>query len=443
MNMKKIGSAIKAFLQKIGAFLKPVWDKIHPFIHKYWHRYQLTRWIIVVVLAVVFFSSAILTYQAKTANVKNLKAALSQPTLVYDKNNAKAGSLYSQKGTWTNLDNISPNVQNAVIATEDRNFYKEYGFSIKGIGRAFVMYGVNKLLGRDYISGGGSTLTQQLVKNAFLSQQQTFTRKAKELFLSIEVENVYSKKDILAMYLNNAYFGNGVWGVQDAAERYFGVSASELSVPQAATLAGMLTNPSGYNPIDHPKNAFSRRNVVLSLMAETGKISKADAKSYAQTAISTSDNYNSEDGYKYPYYFDAVIDEAISKYGLTESDIMNRGYKIYTYLDQDSQQGMQDTFDNSANFPVDATDGTKVQAASVAVNAKNGGVEAVVGGRGNHVFRGYNRATQIKRQPGSTLKPIAVYAPALASGYSYSSMLEDKLQTYGTNKYKPENYNNE
>lgn len=441
--MKKIGSAIKAFLQKIGAFLKPVWDKIHPFIHKYWHRYQLTRWIIVVALAVVFFSSAILTYQAKTANVKNLKAALSQPTLVYDKNNAKAGSLYSQKGTWKNLDNISPNVQNAVIATEDRNFYKEYGFSIKGIGRAFVMYGVNKLLGRDYISGGGSTLTQQLVKNAFLSQQQTFTRKAKELFLSIEVENVYSKKDILAMYLNNAYFGNGVWGVQDAAERYFGVSASELSVPQAATLAGMLTNPSGYNPIDHPKNAFSRRNVVLSLMAETGKISKADAKSYAQTAISTSDNYNSEDGYKYPYYFDAVIDEAISKYGLTEPDIMNRGYKIYTYLNQDSQQGMQDTFGNSANFPVDATDGTKVQAASVAVNAKNGGVEAVVGGRGNHVFRGYNRATQIKRQPGSTLKPIAVYAPALASGYSYSSMLEDKLQTYGTNKYKPENYNNE
>ena len=441
--MKKIGSAIKAFLQKIGAFLKPVWDKIHPFIHKYWHRYQLTRWIIVVVLAVVFFSSAILTYQAKTANVKNLKAALSQPTLVYDKNNAKAGSLYSQKGTWTNLDNISPNVQNAVIATEDRNFYKEYGFSIKGIGRAFVMYGVNKLLGRDYISGGGSTLTQQLVKNAFLSQQQTFTRKAKELFLSIEVENVYSKKDILAMYLNNAYFGNGVWGVQDAAERYFGVSASELSVPQAATLAGMLTNPSGYNPIDHPKNAFSRRNVVLSLMEETGNISKADANSYAQKDISTSDNYNSEDGYKYPYYFDAVIDEAISKYGLTESDIMNRGYKIYTYLDQDSQQGMQDTFDNSANFPVDATDGTKVQAASVAVNAKNGGVEAVVGGRGNHVFRGYNRATQIKRQPGSTLKPIAVYAPALASGYSYSSMLEDKLQTYGTNKYKPENYNNE
>jgi penicillin-binding protein 2A len=443
MKMKNIWNAIKAFFGKIGAFLKPMWDKVHPFIHKYWHRYQITRWIIVVVLSVVFVSSAVLTFQAKTADVKNLKAALSQPTLVYDKNNTKAGSLYSQKGTWADLDNISTNVQNAVIATEDRNFYKEYGFSIKGIARAFVMFGVNKLLGRDYISGGGSTLTQQLVKNAFLSQQQTFTRKAKELFLSIEVENVYTKKDILAMYLNNAYFGNGVWGVQDASERYFGVNASELTVPQAAILAGMLTNPSGYNPVDHPKNALLRRNVVLNLMAETGKISDADAKAYQKTAVTTNDNYNSEDSYKYPYYFDAVIDEAINKYGLTESDIMNRGYKIYTYLDQDSQQGMQDTFSNTANFPVDATDGTKVQAASVAVNAKTGGVEAVVGGRGSHVFRGYNRATQIKRQPGSTLKPIAVYAPALSSGYSYTSTLEDKLQSYGTNKYKPENYNNQ
>ncbi|MEO4706413.1 transglycosylase domain-containing protein [Pediococcus pentosaceus] len=191
---EKIGSAIKAFLQKIGAFLKPVWDKIHPFIHKYWHRYQLTRWIIVVVLAVVFFSSAILTYQAKTANVKNLKAALSQPTLVYDKNNAKAGSLYSQKGTWTNLDNISPNVQNAVIATEDRNFYKEYGFSIKGIGRAFVMYGVNKLLGRDYISGGGSTLTQQLVKMPFYHSNRPLLERLKSYFYQLKLKMFIQKK---------------------------------------------------------------------------------------------------------------------------------------------------------------------------------------------------------------------------------------------------------
>ncbi|MCG4778433.1 transglycosylase domain-containing protein, partial [Eggerthella lenta] len=116
------------------------------------------------------------------------------------------------------------------------------------------------------------TLTQQLVKNAFLSQEQTFSRKAKEIFIAIEVENQYSKKQILTMYLNNAYFGNGVWGVQDAAKRYFNEDASELTVPQAATLAGMLTSPGIYDPVKHPAATKSRRNVVLQLMVENKKL---------------------------------------------------------------------------------------------------------------------------------------------------------------------------
>ncbi|AEV95421.1 penicillin-binding, 1A family protein [Pediococcus claussenii ATCC BAA-344] len=431
------------FMAKIIAWLKPIFKVINRFIKKYWHRYQITRWIIVFFLGIFFAMSAYLTFEAKTANVGDLKAALSKSTVIYDDDNSKAGSLYSQKGTWVDLDKISPNVQNAVISTEDRNFYKEHGFSIKGIGRAAVLFAMNKLLGRDYISGGGSTLTQQLVKNAFLSQQQTFSRKARELFLSVEVENVYSKQDILAMYLNNAYFGNGVWGVQDAAKRYFGVSASELSVPQSAVIAGMLTNPSGFNPVDHPTNAKDRRNVVLGLMEENGKISASQEKTYQQEPVLTANTYHYEDTYKYPYYFDSVISEAINRYGLTEADIMNRGYKIYTYLDQSKQTGMEQTFDNAANFPSNATDGTMVQASSVAVDPKNGGVEAVVGGRGKHVFRGFNRATQIKRQPGSTLKPIAVYAPAIEDGYSYDSNLQDKLTSYGSNNYRPANYNDQ
>ena len=441
--MYQFWNAIKVILKKIGMIFKPIWNFIKAFMKKYGRRFQIIKWAIVITLSIILIGSAILTYQAKTADVKNLKAALSQPTMVYDNKNEQAGGLYSQKGTWVSLDNISPNVSNAVISTEDRHFYKEHGFSLVGIGRAFVLFIGNKLLGRDYISGGGSTLTQQLVKNAFLSQQQTFSRKAKELFISVEVENVYTKKDILEMYLNNAYFGNGVWGVEDAAKRYFGVHASQLSVPQAATLAGMLTNPSGFNPDDHPNNSIKRRNLVLQLMAENKKITAQQANDYAKVAMVTNNDYQEKNSYKYPYYFDAVIDEAINKYGLTESDIMNRGYKIYTYLDQDSQKGMQQTFDDPSNFPNNASDGTKVQAASIAVNAKNGGVQAVVGGRGEHVFRGYNRATQIKRQPGSTMKPIAVYAPALSNGYSIDSMLDDKLQTYGSNKYKPENYNNQ
>ncbi|MYV05233.1 PBP1A family penicillin-binding protein [Lactobacillus rossiae] len=425
-----------AFMQWLGRLWHAMWRHIRHF----WRRFQLTRWVIVAILSVIFVMSAYFTFEAKTAHVGNLKAALSQPTVIYDRKSQKAGELYSQKGTYVSLDKISPNIQNAVLSTEDRNFYHEHGYSIKGLARAFFLLARNKLLHRDYISGGGSTLTQQLVKNAYLSQEQTVTRKAREIFLSIEVENVYSKQDILAMYLNNAYFGHGVWGVEDASERYFGKHATQLTVPESAVLAGMLTSPSGYNPVDQPAASKARRNVVLGLMADNKKISSADAAAYQKTALVTTDNYAPDSSYRYPYFFDAVIDEAISKYGLTEADIMNHGYKIYTTLDQTQQTTMQNLFKNSANFPANASDGTMVQAASIAMDPDNGGVSAVMGGRGEHVFRGFNRATQSLRSPGSTIKPFAVYTPALQNGYYYDSELQDKKQSYGANHYSPSNY---
>lgn len=417
-----------------------MWHRLWKHIRQFWHRFQLTRWLIVLILSVVFVMSAYLTFEAKTAHVGNLKAALSQPTVIFDRKQQKAGELYSQKGTYVPLEKISPNIQNAVLSTEDRNFYHEHGYSVKGLARAFFLLARNKLLHRNMISGGGSTLTQQLVKNAYLSQEQTVTRKAREIFLSIEVENVYSKSDILAMYLNNAYFGHGVWGVEDASERYFGKHATQLTVPESAVLAGMLTSPSGYNPVDQPQAAKARRNVVIGLMADNKKLSEADASAYQKVPLTTTNNYAPDSSYKYPYFFDAVIDEAISKYGLTEADIMNHGYKIYTTLDQDQQETMQSLFKNPANFPANTADGTMVQAASIAMNPSDGGVTAVMGGRGEHVFRGFNRATQSKRSPGSTIKPFAVYTPALQNGYYYDSELQDKKQSYGSNNYTPGNY---
>lgn len=434
-------SRFKQWWHELKIWLSPLWQKFWALVKKFWHRFQLTRWIIVVGLSLFLVISIGLTIYAKTAHVSNLKNALEQPTMIYDKDGDSAGSLYSQKGTYVSLNKISPNIQNAVLSTEDRRFYQEHGFSVRGIARAFVLYAKNKVLHRNYISGGGSTLTQQLVKNAFLTQEQTFTRKAKEIFLSVEVENVYSKNDILTMYLNNAYFGNGIWGVQDASKRYFGKSAADLSVPDAAVLAGMLTSPSGYDPTTHPDQSKQRRNTVLQLMVENKKISQTEADSYKKTALTTKNAYEQTNTYKYPYYFDAVINEAINKYHLSESDIMNKGYKIYTKLDQNQQTDMQGTFKNDSNFPANASDGTMVQASSIAVNPNNGGVSAVVGGRGDHVFRGFNRATQMKRQPGSTIKPLAVYTPALEHGYYYDSMLQDKKQAYGSNHYTPKNYN--
>nr|WP_235807259.1 PBP1A family penicillin-binding protein [Liquorilactobacillus cacaonum] len=421
------------FLKKLGDWLK---TKIL--------RYQLVRWLIVLFLFLFLMMSIYLVFVAKTANVGNLKKELQQTTEIYDGSNNRAGYLYSQKGTWENMDNISTNITSAVLSTEDRNFYHEYGFSFKGIGRAAFLLLKNKLLGRDYISGGGSTLTQQLVKNAFLSQEQTFSRKAKEIFIAMQVENEYTKKEILEMYLNSAYFGNGVWGVQDASEKYFGVSAKDVTVAQAATLAGMLTNPTKYNPIDQLTYSINRRNVVLNLMVENNKLTTAQANQYKKSAMTLHDNYQYESGYKYPYYFDAVISEAINRYGLTETQIMNGGYKIYTSLNQTYQTKMQSSFSNSNLFPYNASDGTKAQGASIAINPKTGGVLALVGGReGTHVFRGYDRATQLIRSPGSTIKPIAVYTPALEAGYHYDSILKDKLQSYGTNNYTPHNVGNE
>lgn len=427
--LKKITESFKRYLSLFGSWLK---EKCH--------RYQLIRWFIVACLSIFLAISIYLIYVAKTANVKGLENALERPTTIYDKDGDRAGYLYSQKGTWVSLDKISPNVADAVLSTEDRNFYHEYGFSIKGMVRALLLNLKNRIMGSSDIAGGGSTLTQQLVKNAFLSQEQTISRKAKEIFIAMQVENTYSKKQILAMYLNNAYFGNGVWGIEDASEKYFGVHASQLTVPQAATIAGMLKNPNGYNPKDHPAESRQRRNVVLTLMKDNGKLTQEQMKSYQDSPMITSDNYQYDSGYRYPYFFDAVIDEAIKKYGLSEEDIMNRGYKIYTTLDQNYQSTMQTDFADSSLFPYDADDGTRAQGASIAIDPKTGGVTALVGGRNDsHVFRGYNRATQLVRSPGSTIKPLAVYAPALQHGYHYDSMVEDKHQAYGSNKYSPKN----
>lgn len=426
---KKITESLKRFLSLFGSWFK---EKCH--------RYQVIRWFIVVCLSIFLATSIYLIYVAKTANVKGLENALERPTTIYDKDGDRAGYLYSQKGTWVSLDKISPNVADAVLSTEDRNFYHEYGFSIKGMVRALLLNLKNRIMGSSDIAGGGSTLTQQLVKNAFLSQEQTISRKAKEIFIAMQVENTYSKKQIFAMYLNNAYFGNGVWGIEDASEKYFGVHASQLTVPQAATIAGMLKNPNGYNPKDHPAESRQRRNVVLTLMKDNGKLTQEQMKSYQDSPMITSDNYQYDSGYRYPYFFDAVIDEAIKKYGLSEEDIMNRGYKIYTTLDQNYQSTMQTDFADSSLFPYDADDGTRAQGASIAIDPKTGGVTALVGGRNDsHVFRGYNRATQLVRSPGSTIKPLAVYAPALQHGYHYDSMVEDKHQAYGSNKYSPKN----
>ncbi|CAG5633347.1 penicillin-binding protein 2A [Streptococcus pneumoniae] len=339
-----------------------------------------------------------------------------------------------QKGTYVELTDISKNLQNAVIATEDRSFYKNDGINY---GRFFLAI---VTAGR---SGGGSTITQQLAKNAYLSQDQTVERKAKEFFLALELSKKYSKEQILTMYLNNAYFGNGVWGVEDASKKYFGVSASEVSLDQAATLAGMLKGPELYNPLNSVEDSTNRRDTVLQNMVAAGYIDKNQETKAAEVDMTSQlhDKYEGKiSDYRYPSYFDAVVNEAVSKYNLTEEEIVNNGYRIYTELDQNYQANMQIVYENTSLFPR-AEDGTFAQSGSVALEPKTGGVRGVVGQVADNDktgFRNFNYATQSKRSPGSTIKPLVVYTPAVEASWALNKQLDNHTMQYDS--YKVDNY---
>ena len=403
-------------------------------IRKFWRRYHLTKIVIILGLSAGLLVGTYLFAIAKSTNVNDLQNALKTRTLIFDREEKEAGALSGQKGTYVELTDISKDLQNAVVATEDRSFYKNDGINY---GRFFLAI---LTAGR---SGGGSTITQQLAKNAYLSQDQTVERKAKEFFLALELTKKYSKEQILTMYLNNAYFGNGVWGVEDASKKYFGVSASQLSLDQAATLAGMLKGPELYNPLNSVETSTNRRDTVLQNMVAAGYIDKNQETEAAgvDMASQLQDKYEGKiSDYRYPSYFDAVVNEAVSKYNLTEEEIVNNGYRIYTELDQNYQANMQVIYENTSLFPT-AEDGTHAESGSVALEPKTGGVRGVVGrvaGDDKPGFRNFNYATQSKRSPGSTIKPLVVYTPAVEAGWALNKQLDNHTMQY--NSYQVDNY---
>lgn len=439
MNYEKWKRSVVNWFQKIWSWLTPYLLKLKNKTKRSWRKYHISKLLIILVLSLSIISCLSLYVFAKRTDVENMRAALEQSTIIYDHNGKEAGKLYSQKGSFVSINNISPDIKQALISTEDQRFEKHKGFDLIGIARAavgYVIHGGN-------IVGGGSTITQQLAKNAFLSLDQTLSRKLKELFLAIEIEKQYTKDEIIEMYLNQSYFGNGVWGVEDASQKYFGKSAARIDLAQAATLVGMLKAPTSYNPIDNPEKAITRRNIVLQLMVEEEAVSKEKASAAKTEKLVLIDRYQKESGYNYPYYFDSIIREATNKYGFSEENILNSGYKIYTSLDQTAQKKMMSVYENDYLFD-DADDGMLVQSASVLLDSKTGGVMALIGGRGNHEFRGYNRATQARLQPGSTIKPLGVYTPALKKGYKADSLLKDEEgATFGEDNFHPTNWNHQ
>ena len=435
-------SSLMDKLKPLWEILKRIWNKFSPVVihfllkianklKRYWKKAHLTQVLILIGLSLILFVIVFFGFTASQANVQTLKDGLSQTTIIHDRTGNEAAKVDANRTEGVDVKELPEHISNAVIAIEDRRFKDHNGFDVLGITRALF-----KNIFAGEITGGGSTITQQLAKNALLSPEQTIRRKIEELFLAVEIEKYYSKDEILSMYVNQVYFGSSAWGIDHASMKYYNKNISEVSISEAALLAGLLQSPSALDPYKHYEKAINRRNVVLSSMNELEMISQEQYDGALNENIRLEDGGENYIKREYPYYVDAVMDEAISRYGLTQEEIMTRGYRIHTEMDQNIQLALEEVYQNHSNFPA-GKDDLLVQSGAVLLDPETGGVLGLVGGRGDYVFRGFNRATHTRVQPGSTLKPLAVYTPALEEGYKTTSLLKDEKVVYGD--YAPEN----
>lgn len=360
--------------------------------------------------------------------VDEQKLVMDSTTTLVDEHGSIISKLYIEDRDLVTIDEIPEHVQQAFVSIEDARFYEHHGIDLKAIFRALY---------KDIVAGGkvegGSTITQQLAKNVFLSNEKTWLRKTKEAIISINLERKYSKKKLLEMYLNQIYFGHGAYGIQTAAKLYFNKTVSELTVEEGALLAGLPKSPTNYSPINNIENSTKRRNLVIDMMDKKGFISSAEAVRAKGKVVSIEVNEYSKNP-AFSTYIDMVMEEAKERFNLSNEEIMTGGYTITLPIDLQIQQVAYELFKKDEYFP--GTD-ESVEGSFVLMDAKDGGVLAVVGGR-NYVHKGINR-TVVKRQPGSTLKPLAVYGPALEEkDYHPYSMLVDQKLSYGD--YSPENY---
>ena len=325
------------------------------------------------------------------------------------------------------IDKIPEHLKDAFIAVEDVRFYEHAGVDPKGIMRAVIANITNK-----GVSEGGSTITQQLAKNAYLTQDRTLKRKVQEVFLALQLERKYTKDEILELYLNQIYFGQGAYGVQAAAKTYFGKNVEDLDLNECAMLAGIPKSPNYFSPLNNLKAAQERKGVVLDQMSKYGYISSSTAAKTKAENLNLVKSQPQSDNHFASYFIDYVTQQMIEKYGADA--VYQEGLKIYTTLDKDMQQAAEAAMQNLPNYSTDGSGNKQPQGALVAIEPSTGYIKAMVGGRGTDQF---NRATMAERQPGSAFKPF-VFAAALENGLTPSSTVEDKPINIGG--WQPQNY---
>jgi penicillin-binding protein 1A len=368
----------------------------------------------------------------------DLEPKPSQTSFVYDKDGRIWTELHATENrVLVEIETLPKHVREAILAAEDCRFYEHIGVDVRAILRAFT----TNLFGDGDTVQGGSTITQQLAKKAFLTDTRSYKRKIQDATAAIMLERKYTKNEILEMYLNQVPFGRGAYGIEAGARTFFGKPASELTVPEAAMMAGLLKGPSYYDPTDRPDNALARRNTVLEQMAEYGYITLAECEEYKQAPInarSIEQDIVTSGG----WYMDYVLKQLLSRYPAEE--VYGGGLKIYTAYSPEDQEAAEKAIATvlDKEFPYEGTD--SVQAASIVMDAKTGHLLAVVGGRSREGSLGWNRAIDAKRQPGSSFKPIAVYVPALEEGLGPGTVIDDAPVTFTDpitrEQFSPRNY---
>lgn len=405
---------------------------------------KLRKIILISVLVFTLIFTGMITYAAVSMpafDPEMLSGA--RTTLVLDDKGVAVAKLHAEENrVEISLDKVPADLKNAVIAIEDKDFYNHYGVNFKGILRALYV----NLTSGDLTGQGASSITQQLARNAFLTLDKKWERKFKEIILAFKLESRYSKDEILTMYLNKVPFGAGAYGVQAAATTYFGKDVSKLNLAEASLIAGLPQSPSAYNPFVHMDRAKNRQKMVLNSMVQSGYISQGQADQAYNAPLKL--NTHLSTGAKYGYYTDAVIDEAINiirenkLYDEADSAIYRAGLKIYTSMDSDLQTTAETLYTNPVYFPSETKNGSIVQSGFVVVDHKTGEVKSLMGGRKYEQQRGFNRATSAYRQPGSSIKPLTVYAPALEQGIMPFFTLDDSPLSIkvGNTIWQPKNY---
>jgi len=350
-------------------------------------------------------------------------ATMARATTLYDAKGRTAFTIYKEQRIPVSVDRVSPHLVQALLAIEDQRFFEHGGLDVVRIAGAFVK---NIRTGRT--TQGGSTLTQQLARQSFLTTEKTYSRKAKEVIVAARIEREFEKREILQLYLNKVYFGDGLYGAEAASLGYFGKSAADLTLSEAALLAGLVKSPSSYAPTVDLNRATARRNVVLQAMREARMIEQPAFDAAIHAPVQLSDTLRNQEPFG-QYFKEEVRKQLVEKFGWER--VYEGGLKVYTTLDLDLQKvaesevarGLQDIEQRQLRRKNTPVSSDPLQAALVAIDPVTGEVRAMVGGR-NFEQSHFNRVTQARRQAGSAFKPF-VYAAAIENGYSPGTVLTD------------------